>query len=359
MEHQLQRGYTPQTMIHAVNIVKFPKEHRPILRIMAIRYIFMHRKKCTIPKILPTLETLVKITITMFENFLLDRNLEYMSEIADIMHTYGPANYGRNLLDRITDFEQHIANQSQHFQPQPPPKPTIKKTIYSDSQNVHNSKINKTVIHALETIYNIFKKDINLESSIPSEKEKFKNLCLNNIEVILINNHPSKKELINKSISYIKSSISMFGSSGNISLKDAFLCIWLWITQNKHKQELEYRLLEELKEMNGMCTTGHISRLINVIQGFTEDENLSIRISKLDQCNSVIRKYLTDKLSSCTDDKILDGMIDGNDEYIRFIRLKIAEKLISWQQEYGEDILDNIATITNDFAKTTIFQLRK
>ena len=44
-------------------------------------------------------------------------------------------------------------------------------------------------------------------------------------------------------------------------------------------------------------------------EGFTEDEKLCIRISNLDQCNSVIRKYLNDSLSTCTDEKVLEGMM--------------------------------------------------
>ena len=55
--------------------------------------------------------------------------------------------------------------------------------------------------------------------------------------------------------------------------------------------------------------------------GCTEDENLCIRISDLDQCNSVIRKYLNDSLRNCTDENIIEGMTDGSEIYIKFITL--------------------------------------
>ena len=356
MESQLQRGYTSQVMVHAVNICSFPKEHRPRLRVLALRYVFMHRKACKIPKLMPTLDKLVQISITMFEDFLLDRNTEYMGEIADIMQSCGPGNYGRILLDRIRDFETTRVN-NQHIQTsQPIPSTAPKKTVYSDSQNVHNSKINQTVITSLETLYNMYRNQINLEGVSKLENEDFKNICIDNIGSVILQNHPVKKDMIDKSMTYIKTSIATFGKN-NLTLKDSLIAVWLWITEHKDKEELEIRLLEELKEMHGMCTTGHVARLINVIQGFTDDDKLCIKISEADQCNAVIRKYLTDQLSKCSDEKVLEGMVDGSQDYVKFLRRKVADKLLSWQKEYGKDILDHIAKVTNDFAKTEVFAI--
>lgn len=359
MESQLQRGYTPQVMVHALNICSSPKEHRPRLRVLALRYIFMYRKTCKTSKIMPTLDKLVQIAITMFEDFVLDCNSEYMSEIADVMQTCGPGNYGRILLDRIREFETTRVNSLPVLPvgpviPVPPRAIAIKKTVYSDSQNVHNSKINETVIRSLETLYNIYKNQINLKGVSKSENEDFKNLCIDNIGSVISQHHPSKKDSLEKNIYYIKTSIATFGPQ-NLTLKDAFISVWLWITEHKYKDELELRFLEEIKDMNGMCTTGHIARLMNVIQGFTEDDKLCIRISQADQCNAVIRKYLTDELSKCKDEKVIEGIVDGGLEYVKFLRKKVAERLLCWQKEYGKDILDHIVTVTNDFAKTTVF----
>lgn len=358
MESQLQHGYTEQGMTHAVSICKFPKEHRPRIRVLALRYIFMHRKSCKIPKLVPSSSQLVQISISMFEDFLLDRNREYMNEVADILDNYGAGNYGRMLLDRIREIEltpSVTATSSTATSAKRTTAP-ITNTVYADSQNVHNSNINRTVIGVLENLYNIYKKEINLQDSTSIENKNFKLICIENISDILTAKYPDKKELIRAGLKYIKNSIATFGKH-NISLQEAFISLWMWISSHKDNSELESRLLEELKEMTGLCTTGHIARLMNVIQGFTEDEKLCIRISDLDQCNSVIRKYLNDTLSKCTDEKVLEGMIDGSDEYIRFIRRKIADKLLSWQQEYGKDMLNHIAKVTNDFAKTEVFAL--
>jgi len=349
MESQLQHGYTEQGMTHAVTICKFPKEHRPRIRVLALRYIFMHRKSCKIPKLVPTSSQLVQISISMFEDFLLDRNREYMNEVADILDNYGSGNYGRMLLDRIREVEMTPTAKPASSSTKRVSAP-VAGTIYADSQNVHNSKINRTVITVLENLYAMYKKEINLQDLTGN----FKLLCIDNISDILTSKYPDRKDLIGTAIKYIKNSIATFGKH-NISLREAFISLWMWISTHKDNSELESRLLEELKEMSGLCTTGHIARLMNVIQGFTDDEKLCIRISDLDQCKSVICKYLNDTLSKCTDEKVLEGMIDGSDEYVRFIRRKIADKLLIWRQEYGNDMLNHIAKVTNEFAKTEVF----
>jgi hypothetical protein len=304
------------------------------------------------------MEKLVQIAMTMFEELALENNRECMNEIADIMHEYGPGTYGMILLERIRNLDGPVFRPETRVEDLRSNIKPIKKTVYADSQNVHNSKINQSVIKVLTHLYNKFKNTINLQGVSKAENNSFKNSCIDNIGDILISKYPVKKELITKSTEYIKNSIAMFGNNDEpISLKDAFISIWHWISSNQHKDELESRLLEELKEMNGQCTTGHIARLMNVIQGFTEDENLSVRISDEEQCNAVIRKYLTNELSKCTDDKVLEGMVEGTDNYVRFLRRKIADKLLLWQKEYGKDILDHVASITNDFAKVAVFTI--
>ena len=44
-------------------------------------------------------------------------------------------------------------------------------------------------------------------------------------------------------------------------------CLILDRTNINIQNDLKKRLKEELIEMNGQCTSGHLSRLINVIQG--------------------------------------------------------------------------------------------
>lgn len=69
-------------------------------------------------------------------------------------------------------------------------------------------------------------------------------------------------------------------SSYNNTLSSVLVKVWSVIMTNKYKDELIKRLLEELEEMAYTCSSGFISRLVNVLSGYTD---YSIRISWEDQ----------------------------------------------------------------------------
>ena len=274
--------YTLEGMSLALSIYNFPDDYskRPYIKTKALRYIFTHRKKYGYKA--PSLKQLLHFSNTLFDQFHRQNDIDSMREVADIVHQYIPTS---NFLDRIRQLEnEEIPTITHVAETRISPKQT--KTVYADSQNVHNTKINQSVIKILTHLYNKYKDIID----IPHINHK--SSLISTISDFLTSKYPLKKDLILHFIKYIKESTANF-SNQNLSMIDAFLSLWLWIKDNKDKEELELRLLEEMKEMKGHCTTGHLARLMNVIQGFTDDENLSIRISDKEQCTSVVKQYLT------------------------------------------------------------------
>ena len=61
----------------------------------------------------------------------------------------------------------------------------------------------------------------------------------------------------------------------NFSLSNILVKIWSYIKNSEFKSEMNKRLFEELEDMSGTCSTGFLSRLINVLSGFGEI-NISI-----------------------------------------------------------------------------------
>ena len=55
--------------------------------------------------------------------------------------------------------------------------------------------------------------------------------------------------------------------------------------------------------------------------------------------------------------KVTDGMTNGGDRICCILRLKVWEKLLSWEKEYGKEMLDNIAILVNNFAGTDVFEV--
>lgn len=107
------------------------------------------------------------------------------------------------------------------------------KHLYNDSQNVHEF---------VSSAISLAKKIIN---QYPANYSRlFDHVFFDNIENIKIN-----------------------GVNGT----DLFASIYFFITNHKHKNELLKRLFEEINECTGTCSLGHITRMINSIQGFDED----------------------------------------------------------------------------------------
>ena len=69
--------------------------------------------------------------------------------------------------------------------------------------------------------------------------------------------------------------------AGTYTLRDILVRIWDYIQASPHKDSLTTRLIQELTEMEGTCTSGFVSRLVNVLSGY--DADLSIRISFADE----------------------------------------------------------------------------
>ena len=268
MEKQL-NFFSERGITISLNITRFPEEYKtnPKLIVKASNYLVSNHKK------IKERIDMVKLISDVFYFFDRSRQYTYAEEIADCLFRYN------GTLLYITFIEEKK-------------EPTIKiekTSVYNDKQNVHNSKINKTVIQATENLYEKYK---NLFILSENEKDNFeyKIEIIKNIEKYLIENYTDKKEVVKYVLNYISESSSSFGN--NIKLQDIFISVWFFILENKDKKELEKRLIQELSEMKGQCATGHVSRLINVFQGFTEDKNLQIQISNIDQYNSIVKNYL-------------------------------------------------------------------
>lgn len=349
MEITMGSYYSLEGMALALSIYNFPEDYsyKPYIKIKALCYLFSHRKKYGFKA--PSVKSLFTFASNLFDQFHQKNDMDSMREIADIINQYIP---NVNFLDRIRQLENEQIEEKLERTERKDTK-NNSKTVYNDSQNVHNSKINQTVIKILTNLCDKYKDFIVLKNTTDKENFLHKKSILSSIESILSSKYPLKKELVNSFSIYLKESTAIF--SDGLSMLDAFLCVWLWIGEHKDREELEKRLLEEMKEMKGYCTTGHLARLMNVIQGFTDDESLCIRISDKDQCASVVKQYLTNELSGCKDEDVISQITEGGELYVKFIRKSIAKKLLEWKATYGEKMLDHIAYAVNNFSQIIIF----
>jgi hypothetical protein len=214
------------------------------------------------------------------------------------------------------------------------------KTVYDDSQNVHDEKVNKSVLRAACKLIEMYGKTEIDEIKVKNE---------------LIEISSVSEGAVTKVLERIEIDTARFMHEKNqFNLYIVFANLWKYINMHEHTKELKIRLLEEIISMSRYCSTGHLSRFINVIQGFTEDPDLCITISDFAQIKSVISNVLQ-KILSVAPEKVLDSMIEEDQTIFgEFIIIKMNEKIPKLVEEYGDEknekiyehILDAVITYT-------------
>ena len=112
---------------------------------------------------------------------------------------------------------------------------------------------------------------ISEETRILSNK---KNYCSEECQ-----NAASQEKKITLSLGRIEMDRALY-SKYNSTLVNILLKVWSYLIGHEDAEEMQKRLLEELEEMSGTCSSGFASRLINVISGFG---NFGVKISWEDQ----------------------------------------------------------------------------
>jgi hypothetical protein len=101
------------------------------------------------------------------------------------------------------------------------------------------------------------------------------------------------------------------------TLSDILLMVWnTMFSMEQHTGEMLKRFIQELEEMKGVCSTGLLSRILNILSGFVNDEDYNFKINIMDVIRSDIFQRYNNELrrmppiqqeeilnSLCSDDK--------------------------------------------------------
>lgn len=137
-----------------------------------------------------------------------------------------------------------------------------------------------------------------------------------------------------------------------IPMTDILRYVFQKIKSSPYQKELEKRLIEELIEMDGWCSSGHIVRLVNVLQGFDETVQISIPVKEeirsalftrltyhMKTCSKELQEELV--LAFCQEDKTL--LTEFIDTYSPYDELKEEYKHISTEEfdrYYNQSVRD-------------------
>ena len=230
------------------------------------------------------------------------------------------------------------------------------KTIFENAQNVHITEIEESVVEVLEFLSSIEMKTI---AGIPGSpvinydyiKKEIDEMIKNKIPLGAlpiddpkIQEYTEKLDKINISMNRIYLDRALY-SNYNCTLLHILLKVWTYLTSHECEQDMRQRLLEELVDMSGTCSTGFAGRLVNVICGFGK---FNLRISWRDQIVANFNGRLNAKARDIT---------KYNDN-ISFYGLKTCKTdFDELLEDFQENVLQEMSINTNDYEHRLNFLL--
>lgn len=208
-------------------------------------------------------------------------------------------------------------------------------TVYTDSQNVHDSSINNCIqkyilkMFSSESKYQILTFDVVLR-----DIKRY----INNREDV----DDLMKSIVYQSLDRVKIDTATF-TDKEVSILEILCHVWSRIVSDEFSSEvteqLKSRMYEELCEMNQTCSSGHASRFINVLSSVDN----TFTISWYSQLKSNVSGRVNARIKNCDDidlaSSIALGMLEGSDEedskiYNDWLTKQLKELKIELHKEF-------------------------
>lgn len=177
--------------------------------------------------------------------------------------------------------------------------------IYNDNQNVHNSCIQICLSRSINNVL-LYSSETKLDEETLKEEILNDDVLEESIKMLLLE--------------YIE--IKDIHSVIKCSFGDLLIQVWRIIKDNLNKNEIKNILNTEMKDSIGKCFTGRISRLINVLNGYSD--LVDIKISDTEQKNIImslaINKYKSkEEIEEFVRNEFNDRNFDDVDTWLNFL----------------------------------------
>lgn len=206
------------------------------------------------------------------------------------------------------------------------------KTIYDNSQNVHTVELESSVLDILLLITKVEYKN----GGYPYSE------CKDKLLYEIKNESCDHQELIKISLSRIELDNALYGKS-SCGLQTIFVKLMNYI-ESSDKIELWKRLIEELIEMSGVCSSGFVSRLVNVLSGHSD---ISVKISWEQQITANLYGRFNAKIRDEKDEDLRDKIMEEFSEknkytsrpnFLAFFRKNLPYIREELKQEFEQHI---------------------
>jgi len=151
------------------------------------------------------------------------------------------------------------------------------RTVFDNAQNVHITEVEESVGEVLEYFAMMVVNKENIDYDYV--REQVVGILKEMKENMDEDEYKEREKKVGVALTRINLDRALY-SKYNSTLSNILIKVWCYLSGHDNEEEMRKRLIEELEEMSGTCSTGFASRLINVISGFGE---FNIRISWEDQ----------------------------------------------------------------------------
>ena len=224
---------------------------------------------------------------------------------------------------------------------------SIVKTVFNNAQNVHVLEIEESVSQAIEFLSSF---DLLIVGEGECKEYITYEYVKKQIESMVVeadmSDKTGKADKIKISLNRIYMDRALY-SKYSFTLVNILLKVWTYLSGHDSETTMKDRLLEELVEMSGTCSSGYASRLVNVISGFGD---FNIRISWKDQIVSNFAGRLNARIKNITNpENHISNDELGEIYFLMFYeyndkKINIKEKTVSefCSDKYIENIKEEI-----------------
>jgi hypothetical protein len=213
-------------------------------------------------------------------------------------------------------------------------------SIYANRQNVHSSSIEKSAETILEKLHEKY----GLRPTTLEQLQQWR-LEMESWDVYL-----QQDELTQHKVSLCMNRIffdkRLYGSTKD-TLVTIFGLVWRHVHHSEHEKELQQRLLEEMMEASGQCSTGIAVRLVNTLSGY---DDFMLTISYKEAILSKVMHHMNTKIMEIADKELQEVLLyemilppsqyTSRKNFLEFFRKNIATIKEELYQEYQEFVSD-------------------
>jgi len=216
-------------------------------------------------------------------------------------------------------------------------------TIYTDSQNVHNKSINTFANEFIEKMIKASEQSgLRSFADVHREVGDYVRSVLTDLD---------DRNKAYRSLNRISIDTATFTKS-RITIAEIFVHVWMRIKNADPEviNDMKMRMINELVDMSGTCSSGHSARLVNVLSVYDS----TLRISWEDQVKANVSGRMNAYIKNSGDqmrEQIAVGMFEDADNEDR----KIAKHFIDEKLEELYKILYN-EFVEEGYLKETEFQ---